>query len=413
MAEIKKATIYIYLSEGPVPAGLLSVNCDGRYTTSEFVYGNRYLERPDAVPVDPVQLPLPVPGRSGVVQTPADFAIFNGIRDASPDKWGRYLLDKKYPTLGLDEFDYAAAAGHDRVGALAFGESPVSGIGIWDTEKFVARDTRYLDLAQIQRAVDGAEDPDDPDFQRFLEYGPSLGGARPKATVRWDGRLCLAKFSLSNDTYNVCQAEYAAMLLAARCGIDVPRIYLSEVLDRQVFIVERFDRDLESEGVVVRRPFHSALTMTGSHESDYMRHSYLDIVTAISRFSSQASRDREELFRRLVFNVFCNNNDDHLRNHGFLYTGDGAWNLSPAYDIVPFPQSGEVYHQALHFGEAGREASLENLQTAAPVFGLKLAEANNIIDEVREGTRNWQDFYVEHGASEEDIIRLKGSFRPL
>ena len=102
-----------------------------------------------------------------------------------------------------------------------------------------------------------------------------------------------------------------------------------------------------------------------------------------------------------------------MRNHGFLYAGDGAWSLSPAYDIVPFLQSGEVYHQALHFGEAGREATPENLQTATPAFCLSLVEANNIIDEVREGIRNWQEFYEEHGASEEDIVRLKGCFRPL
>ena len=413
MAETKKATVYIYLADGPVPAGLLAVNCDGRYTTSEFVYGDLYLERPDAVPVDPVQLPLPVAGRSDVIQTPADFSVFNGIRDASPDKWGRYLLDKKYPALGLDEFDYIAAAGHDRVGALAFGESPHSGVGIWDTQNFVDRKPRYLDVAQIQRAIDSVEDPNDPDFQRFLEYGPSLGGARPKATVQWDGRLCLAKFSLSNDSYNVCQAEYATMLLAERCGIDIPRVYLTNVFERRVFIVERFDRQAVGVDGLRRTPFHSSLTMTGSHESDYMRHSYFDIVTAISRFSSQPGKDREELFRRLAFNVFCNNNDDHMRNHGFLYVGDGAWNLSKAYDIVPFPQSGEVYHQALHFGESGREASIANLLSGAPTFGLNQSEANNVIDEVREGVRNWENFFLDHGASEEDVIRLSGCFRQL
>jgi serine/threonine-protein kinase HipA len=413
MAEIKRATVYIYLAEGPVPAGLLSINCDGRYTTSEFIYGNLYLERPDAISVDPVQLPLPPVGRSEVIQTPADFSVFNGIRDASPDKWGRYLLDKKYPTLGLDEFDYIASAGHDRVGALAFGESPHSGVGIWDTQKFVNREPGYFDLAQIQRAVDSVENPDDPDFQRFLEYKPSLGGARPKATVQWDSRLCLAKFSLNSDAYNVSQAEYAAMLLADRCGIDVPRVYLTNALGRQVFIVERFDRQVVGVDGLRRTPFHSALTMTGSHESDYMRHSYLDIVTAISRFSSQPAKDREELFRRLVFNVFCNNNDDHMRNHGFLYVGEGAWNLSQAYDIVPFPQSGEVYHQALHFGDLGREASIVNLRSGAPTFGLNQAEANNVIDGVREGIRNWEDFFLEHGAAEEDVTRLGRSFRQL
>jgi hypothetical protein len=39
----------------------------------------------------------------------------------------------------------------------------------------------------------------------------------------------------------------------------------------------------------------------------------------------------------MVFNILCNNNDDHLRNHGFLWDGKG-WRLSPGYDIVPSPQ---------------------------------------------------------------------------
>ena len=45
----------------------------------------------------------------------------------------------------------------------------------------------------------------------------------------------------------------------------------------------------------------------------------------------------EALWRRLVFNILISNTDDHLRNHGFLYTGQTGWRLSPAYDLNPMP----------------------------------------------------------------------------
>ena len=99
MATVKQAIVFIYIDGQPVPAGILTTSVDGRYTSSEFSYGSRYIERPDAIPVDPVTLPLPPPNRKDVVyRTKADFSVFNGIRDAGPDKWGRYLLYRKYFT---------------------------------------------------------------------------------------------------------------------------------------------------------------------------------------------------------------------------------------------------------------------------------------------------------------------------
>ena len=410
MPEKKETTVYIHLAEGPVPAGILTTYPDGRNTISEFVYGNRYIERPDAVAVDPFMCPLPAPGRSETFQTPADFPVFNGLRDAAPDKWGRYLLDKKFPRLVLDEFDYLVASGHDRVGALAFGASPTSGPGMWNGNVFTPATERYPDLEQIQRAIEMAEeDPTDPEFRQFLEYGPSLGGARPKGTVSWQGKLHLAKFALSSDQFNICRAEFATMKLAENCGIEIPPVGITEVAGKQVYLAERFDR---VDGV--RVPFHSALTMTGSHESDYQRHSYEDIVQAITRYSSRPAADRQELYRRMVFNVFCTNSDDHMRNHGFLFHGvAGQWRLSPAYDVVPFPQTAETYRLALHIGDYGREASVPNLISAAGIFGLRPTEAEAVIEKVREGSRRWRDFFDAHGVSDEDLVRLASCFREL
>ena len=73
-------------------------------------------------------------------------------------------------------------------------------------------------------------------------------------------------------------------------------------------------------------------------------HSYLKIVDAIERFANTADRDLEELFRRLALSVLIANTDDHLRNHGFLRRAAG-WDLAPAYDVNPNPET--TGHQAL------------------------------------------------------------------
>lgn len=407
MTMSKQAIVFIYIAGQPVPAGRLITFVDGRYTSSEFAYGSRYIERSDAIPVDPVTLPLPPPGLKDVVyRTKSDFSVFNGIRDAGPDKWGRYLLDKKYPASGLDEFDYIVSSGTDRVGALGFGADPESGIGAWDGNKFIASaPERFPDLAQIQLAVDHAEDPDDPNFQKFLEYGPSLGGARPKGTVIWNDRLYLAKFSLKSDGWNLCRGEFATMKLAYDCGMNVPHVDITEVLGKSVYLIERFDRINGN-----RIPFHSALTMTDSHESDYGRHSYKDIVDAISRFSPTPKEDREELYRRMVFNIFCSNTDDHMRNHGLVYADNGQWKLSPLYDVVPFPQSTNSWSLALHVSSQGRMATIENALAAAPAFGVRRKDADHIIEQIRDRVRGWRDHYAACGLTELDIQKISSCF---
>src|SRR5438270_7514147 len=113
--------VYIYLEEGPVPAGLLETIGAGREATSRFAYGRRYLERKDRLAIDPVQLPLHKANEDREYVAREGFVLFNGIRDAAPDGWGRYLMDRAAGARVLSEFDYLIATGDARVGALAFG----------------------------------------------------------------------------------------------------------------------------------------------------------------------------------------------------------------------------------------------------------------------------------------------------
>ncbi|MCA1765766.1 MAG: HipA domain-containing protein, partial [Desulfobulbaceae bacterium] len=228
------------------------------------------------------------------------------------------------------------------------------------------------------------------------------------------GGLHLAKFSTHSDSYDVCLAEYATMLMAKDSGINVPKLSLSSVDGKTVYLIERFDRILTEDKKIKRRiPFHSALTMSGAHEMDYGKHSYKDIVDAITRFSSDAHRDRIELYRRMVFNIFCNNTDDHIRNQGFLYNKDGQWDLSPAYDIIPYPQSTQTYALGLRIGDEGKMATVSNVLSATGNYGIDRSDAKQIIDQVREVTKNWKDYFGNFNAAKQDIERLSSCFREL
>ena len=101
------------------------------------------------------------------------------------------------------------------------------------------------------------------------------------------------------------------------------------------------------------------------------------------------------------------------RNHGFLYAGDGLWRLSPAYDIVPFPQSTDTWTLALQIGREGRLATVDNALSAAPLFGLRPADATLIVEKIRENVRQWRDLFSENGVRETDMQRISGCFRDL
>src|SRR5579859_6794978 len=135
--------VYVYLEgDGWVPAGLIEYEEHGRLSRSRFRYGKKYVERSNAIALDPVQLPL----ANQTFGTPDGSALFNGFRDAGPDQWGRYLLDRKFGRE-LTELEYVAATGPNRVGALGFGPDSKGGPKMYTRDGFVDPHEKLLDLA--------------------------------------------------------------------------------------------------------------------------------------------------------------------------------------------------------------------------------------------------------------------------
>jgi serine/threonine-protein kinase HipA len=428
------------------PAGRLSLleSAGSPPLASEFSYGSRYLDNPDAFEIDPVSLSLAErDGRKNTVLAPANgLSEFGGIRDAAPDSWGRRVIEARLrkPVNSLRESDYLLEAGSDRVGALDVRETLDSPTSRPASEK---RSLEYI-LEAAERIEAG--DPVPANLMDMLGGVPSAGGARPKASIRdVDGSLWLAKFPARNDAFNVAKAEQCTLEIARLAGLTVPAIQYLEIANRPVMLIRRFDRywltgnarpPLDQRlydtapapgSEEYRLPFISGLTLLGCPEMDSPLKGYADLAGAMRRYlsTSQIAMDCQELFARMVFNIFTSNDDDHLRNHGFVLdprlapasTAAGivqsGWRLSPLYDVVPRP--GISHERTLHLqvGAQGKLATLDNALTYFAAFMADPATALAVIRRVWGEVRQWKTVFEAMGADGILIGQVASAFRKL
>jgi serine/threonine-protein kinase HipA len=390
-----------------VPAGRF--DHDDQTGTGLFHYGRRYLERPDAVALDPVALPLG--GLIRPVQT--NGGLYGAFRDASPDFWGRLVIAARLrcPVEAVSEIDFLLQANATRVGNLDFRRS-------LDDPEPGLEPPQFQDLRDLLEASDELEQghPVSERLRVLLEQGSSLGGARPKCTVELDGALWLAKFPSHNDRISVPRLEFATMGLAQRCGLNVPDIRLLTVGGRDVFLIRRFDRSAVSGGWT-RCGFLSSLSLAEWDERDRLHWSYRMIADRLRRYSVRAAEDLGELFRRIAFNILVRNTDDHPRNHGFLAEPGNGVSLSPLFDVVPSLTRegvGSEFFLAMGVGNEGRLASLENLCSVAEAFNLSSVQAGAICAQMQAhiaGT--WRDHFSEAGFDTEQLDLIAPSFSPI
>ena len=242
------------------------------------------------------------------------------------------------------------------------------------------------------------------DLRLLLAPGSSLGGARPKASIRdFDGSLAIAKFPRKDDEFNIVVWEAVTLTLAENAGIRVPKHRLETILGKSVLIIKRFDRDGGN-----RIPFLSAMSMLGAHDNE--QHSYLEMAYALAQNGASPEEDMKELWRRIVFTIMVSNTDDHLRNHGFIYERYKGWRLSPAYDINPTPLeiAPHILTTSIDFND--NTASLETAMRVAKEFRLKKDEALLIIKEVASRVKQWRQVAAKFGLSKQECDKMSSAF---
>ncbi|MFI4886170.1 MAG: type II toxin-antitoxin system HipA family toxin [Steroidobacterales bacterium] len=372
-------------------------------------YGRRYLERRDAVPLDPLELPL----TSRVFETRTLGGVFGALRDAAPDHWGRRVIQRYLESIELHEMDYLLQSPDDRAGALGFGLNVQPPAPKCDFNQTV-------ELVKLQALADAilADDerpPDDPvaaQVEELLLIGTSMGGARPKTVVEADGALWVAKFNCASDRWSNARVEHAMLRLAAACGLRTASSRVESIGNRDVLLVKRFDREA-GEGGYRRSRMLSALTLlrAGDMIRDRDRWSYPLLAEELRRLSARPAEDAQQLFRRMAFNALISNSDDHPRNHAVIALAD-EWQLAPAYDLTPTaPVSVERRDLALTCGDQGRRASADNLLTQSGRFLLPRDAAAKILDEMEAQVRaRWYEVARREGVSERDCERMAGAF---
>ncbi len=398
-----EAYVWIWLPNDtqPVVAGRLVRQNDGRLG---FNYGQSYLVRNNAIAIYEPELPL----KPGEIPLHDKMQLPSCIRDASPDAWGRRVIINR--TLGLrgkdaektelDELTYLLESGSDRIGALDFQLSPSA---------YVPRQRKNATLEELIQSAERVEKgvPLSPDLDQALQHGTSLGGARPKALIEDGDRKFIAKFSASNDLYNIVKAEFIAMRLASLVGLHVAPVKLTRGLGKDVLLVERFDRRAEKDGWE-RRALVSALTMLELDETEARYASYEDLSSIIRHRFTVPKQTLEELFGRMVFNILCGNTDDHARNHAAFWDGK-ALTLTPAYDICPQGRTGGEATQAMLITGNNRFSQLTVCLAAAPQFHLSTERARAIIAAQLSAIRTqWSQVSDEADLNEVDRAFLWG-----
>ena len=385
----REAYVWIWLpgATAPVVAGRIAP--DGERLI--FNYGQSYLDTSDRIPIYEPELPL----RRGAIAPEAGLSMAGCLRDAAPDAWGRrVILNRLFGYNGqdvdiaaVDELTYLLQSGSDRIGALDFQHAP---------SEYVPRVVQTATLEELLSAAEKVEKgvPLSPELDRALLHGTSLGGARPKALIQDGDTKMIAKFSSSTDTYNVVKAEFVAMRLAARAGLDVAPVSLEHVAGKDVLLVERFDR-AKTKNDWTRRAMVSALTLFGLDAMMARYASYEDLAEIVRHRFTSPKATLHELYGRLVFNVLCGNTDDHARNHAAFWDGEHL-SLTPAYDICPQSRTGNVASQAMLIVGDNRMSTLGTCLEAAPNFQLGETAANDVvarqIGAIRDG---WDDICRE------------------
>lgn len=366
--------IYVGLAHGggllAEPVGLLKTVRTGVLEAGQFAYGRRYLQAQGAQALNPAHLPLR--------EAPFDLAprrLRDGgalpltLRDALPDSWGRKVLETQHGK-SLSDIDTLLLTNDDRVGAMVFSEHLPIPSGAPSAELLALQD-----LADASRRIEAGLEVT-PEMERLLRGGSNLGGARPKATFVHDSRRYIAKFASRADELDVAVIEATTMSLARACGISVPPFHIRQLARGHALLVERFDRTGPLTNEFRLHYLSCSALLDVPYESS--GGSYVEFAQALRRWSVMPERDTTELFRRIVFNLVVGNSDDHVKNHGILHQGHGFWRLAPAFDLVSQLDSHTDY-QELAILPGRFESCLSSAREAVPHFGLREAEAEEII----------------------------------
>lgn len=409
-----KRSITVCLGENAVEVGALAFEAKGARRAVSFVYSDNWLASPDRFALSP-DLPLVSGYQFRANKDPNQSAFFGCFADVEPDGWGRMVIKRddarqrketrgdQLPVGLLNDFDFLLWVNDfSRMGAVRFRDDK----GVFHRPSGGKRETPALiQLPHLLSASKAVEENKETarDLETLRGNGTSLGGLRPKCSIiDADGSLAIGKFPSVKDTRSIVHGEVLALNLAAAAGIKAANARVVDSEGIPVAVITRFDRHNGQ-----RLMYLSARSLMQATPAE--QYTYVDIADTIRMHSSQAAKDLNELWRRMVFNILINNVDDHLNNHGFLHQAHDQWKLAPAFDINPFPDKERTLKTWIS-EDAGEAASLAEAIAVAPLFGLTRGAEMIVLNEVKSAVANWKTVARSVGMSTVDISNFAPAF---
>ena len=403
------------------------VALDPAYGYYAFSYAPEFL----ATGVEPAPLTMPASSSDPYIFNSLPVDTFKRLpallSDALPDDFGNALINRYMAEQGIEAssvsiLDRLAYMGDRAMGALTF--KPARGIKAKDAAPIVMKDL----VNQARQAVQGVFDNDDhanAALRNIIEVGTSAGGARAKAVIAWNpvtqeirsGQVAtgdgfehwLLKFDGMGtdrelgDSKVYGRIEYAYYLMAKAAGIDMMESRLLQENGRAHFMTKRFDREPGN----VR---HHIQTLCAMSHLDYKlrgANSYAQYFSTIEELGLPYNQ-KEEAFRRMVFNVLSKNCDDHSKNFSFRLRKGHAWELSPAYDLTfSHNPNGEWTNQHL-MSVNGKFKDFIDSDLLEVADRFSIGTARSVIAQVANAIDLWSDFGLKAGLPENEISRIAG-----
>lgn len=388
--------------------------------------------------------PIMMPVRDGTYQFPSlAKETFKGLpgllADSLPDKFGNALIDAWLAREGrasqsFNPVERLCYIGKRGMGALEF--KPTI-LGAPDSVRAVDIDALVRlanDVVQDRATLGGTLTGEDENLaiQDILRVGTSAGGARAKAVLSWNeatgefrsGQLpgeqgftqWLVKFDgvFGNkdkelaDPQGYGLIEYAYYSMAIEAGLTMSRCRLHREQGRAHFMTQRFDRTADGKKLHMQ----SLGAMMHFDFNQPAAYSYEQALQACLLLGLPM-QDREQLYRRAVFNVIARNQGDHVKNIAFLMDRSGIWRLAPAFDIAYAYNPGGTWTGVHQMSIDGKRDnfSKENLVALAAVGGLKKRKAIEIAQEVNQAVANWPQHAAAAGIDPQRSAAIARSFR--
>ena len=295
--------------------------------------------------------------------------------DSLPDGWGRLLVDRLMRRSGVDpdalgNLDRLSIVGGSGMGALVYQpEAKLESGSILQDLDMIAEECAELLNTEYTENLD------------FLfKHGGSSGGARPKILTQYEGEDWIIKFPSSEDLTSIGKQEYDYACCAIKCGIDMPKFKLfSSKACEGYFGVRRFDRT----GTAVADRVHM-ISAAGLLETTHrIPNLDYDLLMKLTLKLTQDMAECEKLYRRMCFNVFAHNRDDHSKNFSYLYMeNENRWILSPAYDLTYSNSIGGEHATTVHGN--GSHPGMKDLLAVAETIGITGRRAKSIAEAIRE-----------------------------